>query len=158
MWQFDVTEHGVWTRLADMPTARADHVMFVVNDTLIVCGGWNNDPDGEGRQLVATIDVYDAVKREWSVMTSVPTPKYHAGIVALDECIYIVGGFHSESMFDRATSTVECYDMRRNEWTVLDTYPQKIWEFNCVALYISKFRNDKEVEGFPEEIGAIEVV
>lgn len=144
-WRFDVTT-SEWERLADMPTARADHVMLAVNDKLIVCGGWFEEMSTEDRRLVDTIHVYDPKERSWSKLTNIPTPKVHSGVVAVDSCIYIIGGFHSESMIDRASSTIDCYDIARNEWSVLDRYPQKIWECSCVSLYVNKFRNDTEVE------------
>jgi kelch-like protein 26 len=40
---------------------------------------------------------------QWQVVTHIPTPRYHAGIVGVDTKIYFIGGFHSDAMFDRAT-------------------------------------------------------
>lgn len=99
----------------------------------------------DNRRLIDTIDVYDPTERSWTVMTTIPTPKYHAGIVAVEMRVYVIGGFYSDSMFDRASSTIECYDIGRNEWAMLERYPQNIWECSCVALYIPKFRDDMEV-------------
>lgn len=143
-WRFDPKEDK-WEPLPEMLCARADHVMLVIEGKLYVCGGWCEDPQSDNRRLVATIDVYDIELRTWKTVTTVPIPKYHAGIVAIETKIYIIGGFHSDAMFDRASSSIECYDIERNEWSNLDRYPQNTWECTCVSLYIPKFRDDMEV-------------
>jgi len=93
----------VWEHRAPMLTPRADHVMLVMGDRLYVCGGWFEDVDTGNRILVDTIDVYDVTTDQWQVVTHIPTPRYHAGIVGVDTKIYFIGGFHSDAMFDRAT-------------------------------------------------------
>jgi len=77
--------------------------MLVMGDRLYVCGGWFEDVDTGNRILVDTIDVYDVTTDQWRVVTHIPTPRYHAGIVGVDTKIYFIGGFHSDAMFDRAT-------------------------------------------------------
>lgn len=144
LWRYD-PKLEAWEQLPDMLQPRADHVMLVVGELLYVCGGWCEEPAAESRRLLAQIDRYDPVSGQWSVVTAIPTPKYHAGIVAVETKIYIIGGFYSDSMFDRASSTIECYDIVTGEWTSLDRYPQNTWECTCVSLYIPKFRDDMEV-------------
>lgn len=143
-WRYD-PKFEQWEQLPDMISPRADHVMLVVDNNLYVCGGWFEENQTENRRLVETIDTFDPIERIWKVVTSIPTPKYHAGIVAVETKIYIIGGFYSDSMFDRASSTIECYDIVKNEWSNLDRYPQNTWECTCVSLYIPKFRDDMEV-------------
>lgn len=138
-WKYD-TKSEFWKPLPDMITARADHVMLVIEDKIYVCGGWCEEQLAENRRLVETIDVFDMELNMWKTLTHIPTPKYHAGIVALNKKIYIIGGFLSDSMFNRSSSTVECFDIDRNEWTDLDPYPQNMWEGSCVSLYIPKHR------------------
>lgn len=55
------------------------------------------------RVLADTIDCYDPAEDSWRSVTRVPTPRYHAGIVAVKNCIYFIGGFHNDALFDRAT-------------------------------------------------------
>lgn len=143
-WRYD-PKFEQWEQLPDMLNPRADHVILVIDNNLYVCGGWFEENQAENRRLVETIDTYDPVERTWKVITTIPTPRYHAGIVAVKTKIYIIGGFYSDSMFDRASSTIECYDILKNEWSNLDRYPQNTWECTCVSLYIPKFRDDMEV-------------
>lgn len=83
-----------WTKLANMPSPRADHSMLQIEAKLYLVGGWN-EINGN-RTLVSTIDVYDLQTQAWSVLTTVPNPKYHAGITNIGEKIYIIGGFCSD--------------------------------------------------------------
>lgn len=143
-WRYD-PNGDTWESLPEMISARADHVMLVIENKLYVCGGWCEESLTDNRRLVETIDVYDPELHTWDTVTVIPTPKYHAGIVSVNKKIYIIGGFYSDSMFDRASSTIECYDIEKNEWSNLDRYPQNTWECTCVSLYIPKFRDDMEM-------------
>lgn len=88
---------------------------------------------------------YNILTGAWDSITHVPTPRYHAGIVSVGKKIYLIGGFRSESMFDKETAAIECYDIDSNSWTTLEKYPQDIWEHACATLYIPKCREDMEV-------------
>jgi kelch-like protein 26 len=61
--------------------------------------------------LVDSIDCYNPDTDSWKTVTRVPTPRYHAGIVALRSKIYFIGGFHSDAMFDRATGMFVNFDL-----------------------------------------------
>lgn len=74
-----------------------------------------------------------------------PTPRYHAGIVCVENKIYFIGGFHSDTMFDKDTAAIEYYDIDAKTWTVESKYPQDVWEHTCVTLCIPKCRDDMEV-------------
>ena len=139
------TIFGYWEKLLPMLTPRADHVMLTIGNKLYVCGGWYESTSNGNRVLAETIDVYCTDKLCWEVLTTIPTPRYHAGIVAVENKIYFIGGFCSDAMFDRATSSVECYDIINNNWSNIERYPRNIWEHTCVSLYIPKYRDDMEI-------------
>lgn len=139
------TTNDTWECLASMITPRADHAMLAIGDKIYVCGGWFEDLDTGNRVLVNTIDAYDVNLNSWEVVTDIPTPRYHAGIVSVGTKIYLIGGFHSDAMFDRATAAIECYDITKNLWSTDENYPQEIWEHACVTLYIPKCREDMDV-------------
>lgn len=134
-----------WDLRTPMLTPRADHVMLNLGHRLYVCGGWREDFESSNRVLVDTIDAYNAATDSWEVVTNIPTPRYHAGIVGVDNKIYFIGGFHSDAMFDRDTAAIECYDIEADTWTTGDKYPQDVWEHTCVTLYIPRCRDDMEV-------------
>ena len=132
-----------WSRLADMLTPRADHATFLYQGKVYVCGGWNED--ASGRQLVPTLDCYNPADDTWRVVTTVPTPRYHAGVVLIGNSVYVMGGFHSDATFDRATGIIECYNLELDEWHTEKAYPRDIWEHTCVALHVPRCRQDMPV-------------
>ncbi|XP_072393070.1 kelch-like protein 26 [Diabrotica undecimpunctata] len=144
MYCYDVNLEK-WQMCTPMLKSRADHVMLNVGNYLYVCGGWTEDSETRSRTLVDTIDAYDVERDLWKVITTVPTPRYHAGIVCVEKKIYFVGGFSSDDAFDRDTAAIEHYDLDTGQWTVEDKYPQDIWEHTCASLYIPKCREDMEV-------------
>lgn len=136
-WRYD-PKQDAWQTLPDMLRARADHSMFGIGDKIYVCGGWTEEAITEHRTPVESIDMFDIESNSWRTVTTIPTPKYHAGCVAVDTRIYIVGGLLSHSMFNRASSTVEYFDIETKEWALHEPYPQNTWECTCVSLYIPK--------------------
>ena len=106
-------------------------------------------------------------ENRWETVTVVPAPRYHAGIVSIHKRIYFIGGFHSDSLFDRATgkyylykfntkhlifiiyafvsASVDCYDLETNSWSSEEKYPQDVWEHTCITLYVPRCRDDMEV-------------
>ena len=97
------TSTNEWTSKAGMLTPRADHSIVTYKDKLYVCGGWCEDEAIGNRLLVTTIDEYDLIKDRWNVISSIPTPRYHAGITIVNQKLYVIGGFHSDATFDRTT-------------------------------------------------------
>lgn len=97
------TRINEWEVKSPLLSPRADHSMVVFKDKLYVCGGWCEDESTGNRFLVNTIDEYDILKERWTVVSEIPTPRYHAGIVLVESKLYIVGGFHSDATFDRTT-------------------------------------------------------
>ncbi|KAF7270357.1 kelch-like protein 26 [Rhynchophorus ferrugineus] len=132
-----------WSSCASLLKPRADHVMLGIGKYLYVCGGWTLEENG--RTLVDTIELYDPDANSWTEITKVPTPRYHAGIVCVENKIYFIGGFHSDTMFDKDTAAIEYYDIDAKTWTIESKYPQDVWEHTCVTLCIPKCRDDMEV-------------
>ncbi|KAG5900505.1 hypothetical protein JTB14_010915 [Gonioctena quinquepunctata] len=144
MYCYDVNLEK-WKACTPLLKPRADHVMLSIGKYLYVCGGWTEDRETLARTLVDTIDAYDVEKDCWEVVTKVPTPRYHAGIVCIEQKIYFIGGYHSDAIFDKDTAAIEYYDIETELWTIEDKYPQDIWEHTCATLYIPKCRDDMEV-------------
>jgi N-acetylneuraminic acid mutarotase len=134
------------TSLAQMLSPRADHTMIAYNAKLYVCGGWYEDGLTGMRVLVDTIDCYDIITNTWTIVSTIPTPRYHSGIVNMGSNIYIIGGFLSDNTFDRASGIIESFNLVDHTWNQsLDNYPQDIWEHHCCALFVPKHRDDLEV-------------
>lgn len=96
-----------------------------------------------------TIDVYDCQTDRWEVITQIPNPRHHEGIVAHGSKIYIVGGFMLNTIFHKDVAPVECYDILTNTWTFDDKDAQVYWEHSCVAMYIPKNIQNTGKKEFP---------
>lgn len=142
-WKYNTT-CNYWTKLPNMLTPRADHVILHIGSKLFICGGWYEI--STTRILAGTIDVFNYATNTWTVLTRIPTPKFHAGIVALNNKIYIIGGFCSDDIFRHTACTIEVYDIDKNVWTKLEKYPKNIWEHTCAILYIPKCREEDSME------------
>lgn len=91
-----------WTMAPQLPRPRADHAMVKIGDgQVLAIGGW--DHENEGRVLIDTIDRYDDNSKSWVTETRIPTPRFHCGVTLMRDRLHIVGGFHTDLMFDRAT-------------------------------------------------------
>ncbi|VDO43773.1 unnamed protein product [Haemonchus placei] len=59
---------------------------------------------------------YNPDTDQWiSDVAPCPTGRYSFGVAALDDHLYVVGGFENRS--GPGLDLVECYDVQRNEWT-----------------------------------------
>jgi len=138
-----------WELVAPMLRPRADHSMIVIKNSLYVCGGWLEDDITGNRVLVETIDSYDPTEGIWRTVTTIPNPRYHAGIVSYKSKIFFIGGFQTDAMFDTTSAVIDSYDIDSGVWETNEKYPQDIWEHTCITLYIPTCRDDMEVMSAP---------
>lgn len=135
-----------WETMLPMSIPRADHSMVVYGDRLVVCGGWYEDAATGTRVLAETVEAYDIAANSWTPVTTVPTPRYHAGVAVLSSWLYTVGGFHSDTTFDRASGVVERFDLDGSlGWEEAQPYPQDVWEHACCTLFVPRCRDDLDV-------------
>ena len=82
--------------------------MFVIT----FLGGGSYDQDNQ-RLLIDTIDKFNHDQGTWEIETRIPTPRFHCGVALVKDKLHIVGGFHSDLTFDRATgksiAKVSCF-------------------------------------------------
>ena len=134
---------------------------------VLVIGGWTYGVENQ-RHLIDSIDIYDYELGTWKHETKIPTPRFHSGVALVGDKLHIVGGFHSDVTFDRATGMsiypifyatvsngnryfftfhflglVEIYDLKTKTWNHdSKSYPEDIWEHACVALHIPSCRTE----------------
>jgi len=136
-------EEDNWSTLTRMPRPRADHTMILYDDMVYLVGGWRDS--GEGRVLIAEVDRYDVLADRWAVETTVPTPRFHAGVTKVGGKLFIIGGFLDDDMFDRATGVTDCFDLNTGQWMAEKAYPHDVWEHACVSLNVPVCREDMEI-------------
>ncbi len=102
---------NIWTRRADMLTARYALAAAVVDGRIYTIGGVNESGDH-----VATVDEYNPVTDTWRSRADMPTPRQNLVAVAVDGRIYAIGGWNGWDE-NSCFATVEMYDPTTNMWT-----------------------------------------
>ena len=97
---------GVWSHLADMPTARNEVAAAEVDGKIYVMGGF-------GAGAVAN-ESYDIETDTWSVVALLPEGVDHAAAAAVGGQVYLIGGFNGRRAPE---SLVWAYDLSSNRWS-----------------------------------------
>lgn len=101
-----------WTPLPPAPQAVFEGQGAVVQNTLYLLGGFNTY-DAQGTNQAA---LYDAEAQAWKAIAPLPEPLTHAGVLTVDDRIYVIGGFvgtHPGPMTDH----VWIYDTKTDTWS-----------------------------------------
>jgi len=113
LWSSDV---------APMSRGRCHVGVADINGFLYVTGGRDVWRDGDGEfhsETSSLVEKYDPKENTWTVVASMNFGRAEHTVVALDGCLYAIGGrnnlFNPESRL--ALDSVEKYDPRENRWT-----------------------------------------
>ena len=124
-WEYDPATDA-WKALAPMPIKRGAASAATVGDRIYVIGGAVPGP-GESavhparpHTSVGTVEEYDPGTNTWRSRASMPTPRNHAAIGAVNGKIYVIGGRVGAAFIGLAsdTSLVEVYDPATDTWGV----------------------------------------
>jgi len=102
---------GVWRKRADMPTARVDFSIAVVDGKIYTIGGG----------LRGAVEMYDAATDTWTQKASMPTPRVALSSGVVNEKIYAIGGWLGVP--NQIFSTVEEYNPVTDTWTKKTNMP-----------------------------------
>lgn len=120
VWKYDVAS-DIWSEGPPLPEARGGGGLVRVGRALHYIGGYYY-----ALQEPAAADHWTLLLdggKEWSCRSSLPVPRGHFGIVALDEKVYVIGGSltHHPSYVD--TALVHVYDPKQDQWKRLANLP-----------------------------------
>ena len=110
--RFD-TAAGRWQELTPLPEGRSSHEAVVVDDQLLVIGGWNmqgNKPPVWHRTALA-LDLNDS-KSTWRSFEQ-PFARRALGAAVLDGKVYVLGGLTDKG---EAVGRVDIYDPKTKSW------------------------------------------
>ncbi|MHC4595708.1 MAG: Kelch repeat-containing protein [Planctomycetota bacterium] len=107
---------GIWTRKADMPTARSCSTT-AVNGKIYAIGGNRNAYSA----ALSTVEEYDPETNEWTTKSNMPTARMAHGACVVEGKIYVIGGGRSAS--GSGLSTVEEYDPVSDTWRTKSDMP-----------------------------------
>lgn len=100
---------GIWTRKADMPTARGWMASAVVDGKIYAIGGFAN------WAALSTVEVYDTKTDTWAKKANIPTARLYFSAAVLNGMIYAIGGMLSPD--NVPINLVEAYNPRTDTWT-----------------------------------------
>jgi hypothetical protein len=116
---------GVWTRKANMPTARFGLTSSVVDGKIYAVGG----ATGPGTDL-RTIEEYNPTTDSWMKKADMPTTRCWHSTSAVNGKIYAIGGFAAGALSAR----VEEYDPAKDTWTRKADMPTPRWALSTSTV------------------------
>ena len=105
-----------WTTKTQMPTARSELGVAVVNGKIYAIGGINADG------YLNTNEEYDPATDTWITKTSMPTPRVGFGIAVYQNKIYVIGG-GGEFDMEEGTGLNQVYDPLTDTWETKASMP-----------------------------------
>jgi hypothetical protein len=105
-----------WTRLPDMPTARAALALGASGGQLYAVGGSN------GAKQTGVLEIYDIARRRWSRGPSLAVAREHLGGAVYRGRFYAVAGRNNA---DGNLAIVESYDRATRRWSRLPDMPKE---------------------------------
>jgi N-acetylneuraminic acid mutarotase len=106
---------GVWISLVPLQTARQELSVTAAGGKVYAIGGIS------GETVLASVEEYDPVANAWSFVAPLPEPLHHLAAVAVDDDIYVIGGYRTLA-FD-ATNAVYRFEARTKLWSRLASLP-----------------------------------
>ena len=100
------TVTDIWTKKANMPTARIDPAVSLVNGKIYVVGG-TTDGTWPLNHTSSAVEVYDPSTDTWVRQIDMPTPRVGPSAGVVDGKIYVIGGWREGNVLH---STVEVFD------------------------------------------------
>ena len=103
----------VWGSVPALSSSRSGVVIVTLNGALYAIGG-------ESDSLISDcVECFDPViGNRWNTVKSLTVPRCSAGACAVDERIYVFGGWIGAEI----GKSVEFYDAQRKNWTVIDSF------------------------------------
>jgi hypothetical protein len=113
-------EGEVWSRIAPLPEASGAIACIALDGRIHAIGGAVGDTS-ESRVSIGRHLVYEPEADRWSEAAPMPLGRDHAGVVAMDGLIHLIGGrvntFHTNSALHHA------YDPREDRWRMRTPMP-----------------------------------
>lgn len=127
-WEYDPAA-DTWKALAPVPHKRGAGGAAAVNGKIYFVGGAGL-PDGSTdtgvhpsrpQGVTGRVDEYDPATNTWKQMASMPTPRNHHVVAAVNNKIYAIGGRIGAAFITAATNidVVEEFDPTANAWSAL---------------------------------------
>jgi len=114
-----------WRKKASMPTARHGHAAVVVNNRILVIGGYGKHASKYGP--VSVVEEYDPKNDSWRTRAAMPTGRGFLGAAVLSGKVFAIGG-HGTGL------CVEGYDPEADTWSRLHEAPAEFDRFGIATV------------------------
>ena len=115
-----------WTQMANMPTPRHGHSAVVIDNKILVVGGYTDSGPTD------MVEEYDPIIDKWATKSNMPTPRGFFGLVTLCNYMYAIAG-----RVRQENGPIEQYDYKNDLWTQLEPLPERINRFG-ITLFDNK--------------------
>jgi N-acetylneuraminic acid mutarotase len=107
-----------WSTGAPLPTPRENVASCVIDNKLVVIGGWNDK-----REVQNVVEAYDPNTNTWERWPDLPTARGGLGAVVLDNRCYTIGGETWSTPPPGTFGANEMFDPMSRRWAVLAPMP-----------------------------------
>lgn len=108
---------NMWGKRAKMPTQRDNFGVGVVNNRIYAIGGSGWPQVGNGGPFLTTIEEYTPKVNRWRKRVDMPELRLSFSTVAIDNTIYLIGGFVWRNGDLKFLSTVDAYNPETEKWS-----------------------------------------
>lgn len=122
-----ITGSGSWSVFASSPTKRGEVGSAVLDGKIYVVGG----VDEKGKTL-ATVEIFDPVKNEWTKGLDLPNPLNHVAVASTLGKLLVIGGF--TNMNWDPVDLVYIFDPATNTWTEGPKLPSKAGALSAITV------------------------
>eukprot|EP00455_Lapot_gusevi_P041775 TRINITY_DN4884_c0_g1_i1.p1 TRINITY_DN4884_c0_g1~~TRINITY_DN4884_c0_g1_i1.p1 ORF type:complete len:400 (-),score=150.85 TRINITY_DN4884_c0_g1_i1:192-1304(-) len=124
-----------WTPKQSMVFARSDFVPVNDGTAMYIGGGCNGNQTVSGicPSVTNYFTKYNFATNTWTVLTSMPRPRYRYSASIVGNKIYFVGG---RTLSDSIISEVDVYDISANAWTTLPSQ-RGVTDFSDSVSFVS---------------------
>mgnify|MGYP001058957519 CR=1 FL=1 len=119
------TNESRWRTRAQMPTPRTDLAVVVHGARIYAIGGVSSDG------VTDKVEIYEPEVDAWVSGASKPTPVGFVAAVAVDDKIYVPGGFDAGRV---PQNVLEIYDPAANAWVQGAPMPKALGAYGLAAL------------------------
>ncbi|XP_016845688.1 kelch-like protein diablo [Nasonia vitripennis] len=133
LWSVAVFKPGrnAWNELQPMIIKRRESGAVSLNTYLYVCGGWTGD------EITNSVERYSVSRRAWELISPMRERRCAPAVVVFEDCIYAIGGVGRRTRSDDVyLDTVEVYNLRTQEWTILPAR-MKTKRSSCAAAVLN---------------------
>ena len=116
--------NGRWRYVQSMSKPRNDFAAVACQDLVYAIGGYSD-------KVEKSVEKYDPSNNKWSTVNSMNIERYgHAACVQQNK-IYVIGG---KTISGNPTKTIECYDTKLDQWTVVGETKQDCIDHAVVVI------------------------